>query len=71
MLMMKAEPVSSHPMGLAPQLLTKDLNGGGCGSHTVFDLSDSGVWGDAARDKTGFYKAVLFVPKYLMNMLLK
>lgn len=30
-----------------------------------------GEWARARNDKTGFYKAMLFVPKYLMNMLLK
>ena len=28
-------------------------------------------WASARNDKTGFYKEMRFVPKYLMNMLLK
>lgn len=41
-------------------------------AHTPYLTSLTvGVGENAARGKTGFYKAVLFVPKYLMNMLLK
>lgn len=37
----------------------------------VSDCGGVGVGGRNTYDKTGFYKAMLFVPKYLMNMLLK
>lgn len=48
------------------------------GAHTcltaqrgIFSVWEWGRGAGAHNDDTGFYKVMLFVPKYLMNMLLK